>query len=424
MINTKSDVQSEVSTKAELQEQTQQIKDAIKAEENKKAKRRAIFQIAGSILALFIDRVTGIPIGSIGYSTGMGSAIAYQGIRNVKALKSMLRQVHPHPEHIESDPDTVVNVGQFFETTQLSSISDDQAQYYRDKALAENELHKRLLEGGYNQRGVCFLPPDHPIHGRNYKKVTEAQEKSVLLERASQIEENRPKLSLAAQMVVPLIELIRNEEPGLTEIEYVRELGMRYTTFHDWTERIQAMNDFNRDIKINLHHDIFRRMRLAIMRNFPTSQSSGQMAQLISTYTQAYYGDENFWLGIINIFDKYSTDRIVPVSTLSNALRMFSRYVTNRLITLADNWRSNKYPGRFFDTLVRISLMELSDLNLENPNDLVEIQKECRQYIFETIKHKFGVPDELQGRFDMLVDSLIAFTISRRKTSGDNKYTM
>ena len=66
--------------------------------------------------------------------------------------------------------------------------------------------------------------------------------------------------------------------------------------------------------------------------------------------------------------------------------------------------------------------MEPSDLNLEDPNDLVEIQKECRQYIFETVQNKFGIPDELQGRFDMLADSLIAFTISRRKTSGDNKY--
>ncbi len=68
--------------------------------------------------------------------------------------------------------------------------------------------------------------------------------------------------------------------------------------------------------------------------------------------------------------------------------------------------------------------MEPSDLNLEDPNDFVDIKKEIRQYIFEAVQHKFGVPDELQSRFNMLVDSLIAFTKSRRTTSGDNKYTI
>jgi len=424
MIHTKTQVQSDISTKAEIQEQTQLMKDAIKAEEDKKAKRRALLQGIGATIALFISHVGGIAIGSIGYSVGMGVVIAYQGIINAKAFKSVLRQVHPHPEYVESDPDTVVNVGQFFETTQSSSISDKQAQYYRDKALAENALHRRLLEGGYNQRGVCFLPPDHPIHGRNYKKVTEAQEKSELLERASQNEENRPKLSLAAQMLVPLIDLIRNEKPGLTEIEYAAELGLKYRTFLEWTKRIQAMKDFNRDIKSDLYHDNFRKIRLAIKRNFPTASTSGQMTQLIDAYTQAFYGDENFWLGIIDIFDKYSTDRIVPIKTLSNALRRFTYYISSGLVTRADILRSNKYPGRFFDVLVRISLMEPSDLDLEDPNDLTEIQKECNQHIFKTVQNKFGVPDELQGRFDMLVDSLIAFTKNRRETSGDDKYTM
>lgn len=180
-------------------------------------------------------------------------------------------------------------------------------------------------------------------------------------------------MSFAAQMLVPLIDLIRNEEPGLTEIEYARVLGIKYSTLREWTKNIQTMNDFNKDIKGNLHHDNFRRIRLAIKRNFPTADTSGQMAQLISTYTQAYYGDKNFWLGIIDIFDKYSTDRIVPVNTLSNALGRYIKYVSNRLIKEADGLRSNKYPERFFDILVRISLMEPSDLNLEDPNDLTEI---------------------------------------------------
>jgi hypothetical protein len=114
----------------------------------------------------------------------------------------------------------------------------------------------------------------------------------------------------------------------------------------------------------------------------------------------------------------------VPVKTISTALGRFVGYVSSKLIAGANSFRSNKYPGKFFDTLTRISLMEPSDLDLEDPNDLLKIQKETRQYIFETVQHRFGVPDELQGKFDMLADSLIAFTKSRRKASGDNKYAM
>ncbi len=85
--------------------------------------------------------------------------------------------------------------------------------------------------------------------------------------------------------------------------------------------------------------------------------------------------------------------------------------------------RSGSYPGRFFDILIRISLMEPSDLGLE-ARALIEIQKEVRQYIFEIVQDKFNVPDALQGRFNMIVDSLIAFTKSRRAATGDNKYAM
>jgi len=240
----------------------------------------------------------------------------------------------------------------------------------------------------------------------------------------SGVAQRKPTLSLAAQMIVPIIDLVRSEKPGLAETEYAKELGMSYPTFADWAERIKAMTDLNRDIKSHMYHDSFRRIRLAIKRNFPTAQTSGQMAQLISTYTQAYYGNENFWLGIIDIFDKYSTDRIVPIKTLTTALRRYSGYISKGLIEGADKLRSNKFPGRFFDILTRISLLEPSDLNLENPNDLVNIKKECRQYIFEAIQSRFSVPDGLQGRFDMIVDSLVAFTKSRRKSSGNNKYTM
>ncbi len=336
-----------------------------------------------------MDLVSGIPIGSIGYSVGTGAVIAYQGIKNARTLKSMVRQVHPHPEYIESD--TPESSNKWYNTL------------FNTKTPKVHASFTALL-------GLIT------IIGSGISTLASMVKRS----RKS----NRPTLSFAAKMLVPLIDLIRKERPRLTEIEYAEVIGLKYSIFLDWNKRIQAMTDQNRDIKSELIHDNFRRMRLAIIRNFPTAQTSGQMAQLISTYTQAYYGDENFWLGIIDIFDKYSTDRIVPVTTLSTALGRFVGYVGDRLIRGADNLRSNKYPGRFFDILTRISLMKPSDLNLENPNDLVDIQKECRQYIFETVQHKFGVPDELQGRFDMLADSLMAFTKSRRKTSGDNKYTM
>ncbi len=389
MMHTKTQVQSEISAKTEIQEQIQLIKEAIKAEEKKKERKRILFQLAASTLTLFMDLVSGVPIGSIGYSVGTGVVIAYQGIMNARVLKSMVRQVHPHPGRIESD--TPENSNKWYNTLFNTKTPKVHASFTALLGLIT------VIGSGISTLASMV------------KRVRRT---------------NRPTLSLAAQMVVPLIDLIRTEKPGLSETEYAKELGIPYDTFLDWTGRIQAMTDHNRDIKSDIHIDNFRRMRLAIKRNFPIAHTSAQMAQLISTYTQVYYGNENFWIGIIDKFDKYSTDRIVPVSTLSTALGRFVKYVKHGLIWKADNLRSNKYPGRFFDILVRISLMEPSDLNLENPNDLVEIQKETRQYIFETVQYKFGVPDELQGRFDMLVDSLIAFSKSRRTTSGDNKYAM
>ncbi|KKM72477.1 hypothetical protein LCGC14_1420130, partial [marine sediment metagenome] len=101
IIHTKTQVQSEISAKNKIQEQIQKIKEGIKADESKKTRMRALLMIAGSTLALFMDLVSGVPIVAIGYSVGMGSAIAYQGIKNARSLKSMVRQVHPHPRHIE-----------------------------------------------------------------------------------------------------------------------------------------------------------------------------------------------------------------------------------------------------------------------------------------------------------------------------------
>ncbi|KKL24216.1 hypothetical protein LCGC14_2417550, partial [marine sediment metagenome] len=121
MIHTKTQVQSEIDTKVDIQEQADQIKDALKAEEKKKERKRALFLIAGSTLALFLDHVTGIPIGSIGYSVGTGVVIAYQGIMNARALKSMVRQVHPHPGRLEFDIKASIDIYE----SQISSLSEN-----------------------------------------------------------------------------------------------------------------------------------------------------------------------------------------------------------------------------------------------------------------------------------------------------------
>ncbi len=144
--------------KVGIQEQTQQMKDVIQAEQDRKVRARSVFQGIAAILTLLVPPVGGFAIGAIGYSVGMGIATATLAFKDANSLKSLIQLVHPQPDYSTDNNKYKDKWFKYFAQRisdgTLSILSGNQKQLYQDKSLTENERFKTLQELGATQHGV------------------------------------------------------------------------------------------------------------------------------------------------------------------------------------------------------------------------------------------------------------------------------